>query len=1605
MASKVTDDMLAERGHVLAGELRGTIVTLSSGNKTAWRAPVRPLDGDGDQEQPEPVFPVELQAAESVEPYEGEHHRAEDDGQDWTFTTAAGHGYRLCSRSYGRDRWQVARAPFSTIGSSSGGWFWWAESEDGDAEDLAAAVEWCRKDSASAAWAADVWARYGHMNSERVEWSAESVETELEPRVWRVERYGRVGIMASYPWGWERSASGWLMEAGSGGGAVDGAFRKRAVFYLTREGLDEIPTDRWVIVGTDEPHGNDAMECAPGGWEHSGCRARKSPGRFVVDILAEGSSVMGRVGVCAEHLTRRLVEAYGHQGDPWDVAHKIAGKVGGELGSWVAWKGRLHELVAEMVTAALAAGETNPHPDVAAALYAEAEAIRAKREAKAAKSTGTTKSTVGEKVVSKSAPKADDIQFSGEKGRERAELLGHTYVVSMLAGTYTVTHVDSGETVCEYEPKRPAMKRAILADAVARGEAQPEPGAEERPESDVVRRFPELARFLEPRGDDAPLLVLNLFSGPGGMVIGLRDVLRQQLGRDVEIINVDNDADCVRTLKAAGFLAIQANVTSLDPSDPVFHEVRGLIVTPPCTDYTDSGKRAGLLPENIDILEEGFDLARRVAGFIPFGGMGDYPEFGKELSHKEPNGETWADVRADMADYSGATGHLMLEVAVWSLGLQAAGAPLEWVAVEQSSKLPKELRGEIVADFQLSGWGMAEWTIADAAEFGSPTQRVRSLLVARRDGHSGVSLEAPGLRTGAATATGLPEGTQVFTRGVGKRTGGGNVVTISDAKPYTAFTSRIRSVDVGEKGGRFTIRQILSLITMPHDYPVQGSRTSVCQQIGDVVAPVVAAALLGAALGIEWMPRLVAYLAKQYGADAADTEEPAQGNAHVPAGRDVEVQERKEEAPAVRYEPKPRALRWEIRHTKEVLAAAGHHDNDQDTTRPHGFFVMNDMHAVCVVPVLNNDPRRPRKLADRKLWDERLEKFAEILQDAGFTDVSTNLHRVRGFAPVPAEPQTTARVRDVNDWATHPKGYRLRSVTFDGFPEIECRIGFFPAGAGASSFHLQNHEQNAVPSQAGETLQESVERLCDWYGLPEPFQVIYEERGAVAAGEPVWDPAEHVVSVRAMTRDDAASPRTDVYGYVGECSCGGVTWYPTKTDTKNAMANHKDGRVMLETSCPMGSTGYVPELEEPAAEDSEAADECSHHPYVWLVIDPQAAPEVRSALTCACGGERLGTRGASRTAAWALADRNGHEISGEWETVGDVHRAPVVWKHADKSTAPTMTETLEKYVGPDWKPGCTFNDPEFPDDQDDEEMPAQDLAQISRAQRRAIWRIEAGESAPVDPEEAECWEQLAEEREQPERVDICGALLSMTLVVPRRPVALPDLPLTLDLAPVSEQPNTGRGFWEPNVRFSLDGRTGRTSYSAIGKGVRVLWDDNPNGTEYADPRALWVEGTEPEPFVRPEFWDDDDYVIAPPAPKPYVQAAHYDDDDYVLAAPVVGPLAELRAEIERERADFERWSAELDAVVSCVEALAVAAAEDVIRQAQAQAELLEMKLAELSVMRRQAADARRFVEPIEWEPVPTRARPWRTAWAVTASWGAFWAAAWAESIDVIRPVR
>lgn len=61
-----------------------------------------------------------------------------------------------------------------------------------------------------------------------------------------------------------------------------------------------------------------------------------------------------------------------------------------------------------------------------------------------------------------------------------------------------------------------------------------------------------------------------------------------------------------------------------------------------------------------------------------------------------------------------------------------------------------------------------------------------------------------------------------------------------------------------------SISEAARLQAFPNSHPWQGSRTSIFRQIGNAVPPPVAAAVAGAALGVDWRPAVAAYLTELY---------------------------------------------------------------------------------------------------------------------------------------------------------------------------------------------------------------------------------------------------------------------------------------------------------------------------------------------------------------------------------------------------------------------------------------------------------------------------------------------------------------------------------------------------------------------------------------------------------------------------------------------------------------------------------------------------------------------------------------------------------------------
>lgn len=175
--------------------------------------------------------------------------------------------------------------------------------------------------------------------------------------------------------------------------------------------------------------------------------------------------------------------------------------------------------------------------------------------------------------------------------------------------------------------------------------------------------------------------VVDLFSGPRGWSEGGR-----LLDPEWHDIGIEYDRWANATARAAGHLAVEADVSTVDPTD--YLGARGLIASPPCQAFSAAGTRTGSrhLEQLLEAIDAGAWHAR---------------------PHPDPN--VW----------------LVLEVGRWAEALHP-----EWIACEQ---VPAVLP---IWERYAEGLGLAgysTWTgILNAADYGVPQTRRRAVLIASR---------------------------------------------------------------------------------------------------------------------------------------------------------------------------------------------------------------------------------------------------------------------------------------------------------------------------------------------------------------------------------------------------------------------------------------------------------------------------------------------------------------------------------------------------------------------------------------------------------------------------------------------------------------------------------------------------------------------------------------------------------------------------------------------------------------------------------------------------------------------------------------------------------
>jgi DNA (cytosine-5)-methyltransferase 1 len=324
-----------------------------------------------------------------------------------------------------------------------------------------------------------------------------------------------------------------------------------------------------------------------------------------------------------------------------------------------------------------------------------------------------------------------------------------------------------------------------------------------------------------------------------------------------DVLGVETNTDACATALAAGHKRLQADIRDLDPDD--FPHTTGWLSAPPCPTYCASGKRSGRLDH--DLVLEGVRL------------LGDsMANTGRDEEHRATYGVV-ADERTA----------LVLETLKFAFRLPN----LEWMVAEQVPAVHDiwtEMCAELAAAYD---WESCNVVKVRADDLGAATRRERVILIATRrrtPDFTGIPLRgrwscgrfqppqvhgpqsgADFPRTSMAQALGYPAGVRINTRG-NRRTAGGNEFS-ADGPAVSMTGNGLRAwyrTDLGKPAGLLTPSEAGLLQGFPADYPWQGSRSSRFQRIADTVSPMVGAAAIGAATGIDWQPAVRRRLSDLY---------------------------------------------------------------------------------------------------------------------------------------------------------------------------------------------------------------------------------------------------------------------------------------------------------------------------------------------------------------------------------------------------------------------------------------------------------------------------------------------------------------------------------------------------------------------------------------------------------------------------------------------------------------------------------------------------------------------------------------------------------------------
>lgn len=219
-----------------------------------------------------------------------------------------------------------------------------------------------------------------------------------------------------------------------------------------------------------------------------------------------------------------------------------------------------------------------------------------------------------------------------------------------------------------------------------------------------------------------PRLIEDTFAGPGGWDEGLR-----MLGVTSHVVGYEWDRAACQTATAAGHVRVRIDVSTLHPVAPW-----GRISSPPCTKFSAAGSGVGV--KVLHLLEAAI-RAIFAGDADPYAVIEQaredvYPTClaDREAANaKRAEGKRWSAERVEKAARVDAmTTCLVLEPARLMVL-----APSTWLAMEEVRQV--QPLWDVYAEC-LRANGFHVWTgIVDAADYGVPQNRLRSILIAHRD--------------------------------------------------------------------------------------------------------------------------------------------------------------------------------------------------------------------------------------------------------------------------------------------------------------------------------------------------------------------------------------------------------------------------------------------------------------------------------------------------------------------------------------------------------------------------------------------------------------------------------------------------------------------------------------------------------------------------------------------------------------------------------------------------------------------------------------------------------------------------------------------------------